>query len=373
MNKKILILYTSVGLGHKFNAQNIGYHLEQAGYEVKLHDVLQLQSGLIVKLGEMLHKLVNQKFPFIWRWLYLSENFNRLTLRLRVPLAGRNNAHVKKVVDEFKPDVVITTQTTASAVMAYLKREKLYTGKLIIAFSDYHLHEYWLYDEADLYLANIEEQKAEMKHLGVAPDKIAVCGITLKPKEVVDLALVRTALSVKAQDKVVLVASGSLGIGFTPELLSGFVRVLVSELKAVKVVLVCGKNIELQKSLKKMNLPQTTVLGFYDRLRDLYQIADVFITKPGGLTIAEALQAGTRMVITHWLPGQEELNYNYLLEHTLIDPVLQPLTADNLAKTVHRLLSTDIKSETVDYSIITQKNHEGVVLLQAVKSLFHNV
>ena len=40
--KKILILYTSHTHGHKAVAENIGFYLEQAGYEVKLSDVLKL-------------------------------------------------------------------------------------------------------------------------------------------------------------------------------------------------------------------------------------------------------------------------------------------------------------------------------------------
>ncbi len=48
LNRKIIILYTSIGLGHKYIALNIGYHLEKAGFEVKYHDVLELQTGFTV-------------------------------------------------------------------------------------------------------------------------------------------------------------------------------------------------------------------------------------------------------------------------------------------------------------------------------------
>ena len=45
MNKKILILYTSVGLGHKTLAENIGWQLQQEGMEVKLADIGKVQKG----------------------------------------------------------------------------------------------------------------------------------------------------------------------------------------------------------------------------------------------------------------------------------------------------------------------------------------
>ncbi len=53
--KKILIFYTSVGLGHKSIAENIGWYLEQpvspgasrggAGFEVKFADIGKVQEG----------------------------------------------------------------------------------------------------------------------------------------------------------------------------------------------------------------------------------------------------------------------------------------------------------------------------------------
>ena len=51
--------------------------------------------------------------------------------------------------------------------MAYLKAKGLYRGKLVIVFSDYHLHRFWLYNEADLYICNIPDQVTELKKLGI--------------------------------------------------------------------------------------------------------------------------------------------------------------------------------------------------------------
>ena len=132
--KKILILYTSVGLGHKYIAQNIGYHLERAGYEVKLHDVFQLQEGALVNAGIWLHQFVNKRLPFIWRWLYFSKLVNTVGLPLRVPLAKANSQNIYKAITEFNPDAVITTQTSASAAVESLIGQGRYNNKFIIVY-----------------------------------------------------------------------------------------------------------------------------------------------------------------------------------------------------------------------------------------------
>lgn len=370
MNKKILILYTSVGLGHKYIALNMAYYLEKAGYEVKLHDVLQLQKGALTKYGEKVHNLINRKFPFIWRWLYLNKTFTDVTLPLRVPLASKNNKRVYGVVKEFQPDAILTTETMPTAIVSSLKNKGLYNGKLITTFSDYHLHRYWLYDRVDLYLANIPEQVDEMKKLGVK-QPIAVCGITLQPLPHTDKAAVKQKLNVPADRKIILVSSGSMGIGFPPELLKDFIQQMAKSNIQTHVVVVCGKNEKLKTELDSKNLPSTTVLGFYQPMSDLYAITDLFLTKPGGLSIAEALQADVRTQITHWLPGQEELNYEYLTKGHLVEPVPVVLTAEALVKIVEQRLSSPQPSETPTKDLITQKNHEGEVLLNTIEKLFH--
>ncbi len=375
MNKKILILYTSVGLGHKYIALNIGNHLERAGFEVKLADVLQVQSGPMVKVGEWLHSLVNRRFPFIWRWLYLSKSFSKLTMPLRVPLAGRNCENVKQVISEFKPDMIISTQTSGSAPVAYLKQTGFYKGKFVIAFSDYHFHPYWWYKEADLYLVNIEEQKSELMKLGVTAEQIAICGITLKPQIPTDGAAVKQQLGL-TDKKVVLMASGSLGIGFPESLLYEYAEELKRKEPNVRLVVVTGKNETMKQSIeaesKKRGL-DILVLGFYEPFSELLAVADVFLTKPGGLTVAEALRDDVKMITTHFLPGQEELNYEYLVKRRLVFPIPEPRTAKTLVEITAVILARTERVENPNSVVITQKNNEGTQLIKSIENLFHTV
>lgn len=368
--KKILVLYTSVGLGHKYIAENIGFHLAQDGYDVKLHDILQLQQGKLVNTGTWLHSVVNRKLPFIWRWLYFSELVNWIGCKLRIPLAKKNSEHISEVVDQFEPDMILTTQTTASAAVSALKLQGKFHGKFVVAFSDYHLHKMWLYgNEPDLYLANIPEQKAEMVKLGIGSNKIAVCGITLQPFEEADQDQLRTDLGIPAGNKVILVGSGSLGIGFPKQLLKDFVTAL-GEQRNTSTIVLCGKNNELKQELDELQASNLLALPFTDKLKQIYQITDLFITKPGGLTMAEVFQAGTKILITHTLPGQEEPNYDYLLNKGLISPMPDPLNLDNLLDATQKAMGKQSPHETPEIRLITQKGAEGEIVKSAINKLF---
>lgn len=373
MKKKILVLYTAVGLGHKSIAENIGYHLEKAGYEVLLHDILKVQAGIMTAFGIQVHSIVNRYLPFIWSWLYFSELVNLIGLPLRVPLAKTNSENLLSIVTKFQPDAILSTQTTGSAATAALIQQGKFQGKFIIGFSDYHLHRFWLYDEADLYLANTEEQKAEMLTYDIPAEKIFVCGITLKPIVTVAATSLRAKLNIPSNHKLVIFGSGSLGIGFPSSLLREFLQKFVEQQRDTTVLVMCGKNNQLKAELAQLALPHVMPLGFYTNPSELYQIVDLLISKPGGLTIAEALQAGTRILITHTLPGQEEPNYDYLLARGLIIAKPEPLTAQNLVNTAAVVLSSPKPSITEEAKKITQFGVEGKTLLSAVENLFHNV
>lgn len=314
--QRVLILYTSVGLGHQSIAENIGAVLGRAGFEVRLLDILKVQAGWLVSVSTRIHRFINEQLPWLWSWLYSSRLFTDLTLCLRVPLAARNCRETKLAVDDFAPHLIITTQTTASAIVAYLKRRGYYGGLFGIAFSDFHLHRYWLYREADFYLANIEEQKTEMVRLGFDPARIYVCGIMLKDRPEVCVPAVRRRFGISETDKVVLVSSGSQGLGLGYGLLDD-----LAARPNVKTLVVCGKNHEAFSRLSdRYSGTGVVVLGYHTPMDELYAIADVFVTKPGGLSTAEALRWGTPMVISHLLPGQEEYNYSYLTERGLVLP-----------------------------------------------------
>ncbi|MDE2312034.1 MAG: glycosyltransferase [Patescibacteria group bacterium] len=312
---RILILHTSVGLGHKVIAQNIAASLPPEMFEVKLADVYQIQDGRLIRTGAKLHRFMNVQAPWLWRFFYNSRLFTNLSLRFRLKVAAKNYGQVWNVVQEFQPDMIIATQTSASAVVAFLKANRLFMGQFGIAFSDFHLHRYWLYEQADFYIANVQEQKEQMKALGIGSEKIFVCGFSSPPVPAVDRAQVMAGLKIGSEKKVVLVANGSLGYGLHAQLLDQ-----LASRPDWHLVVVCGKNQEAFEILRRQfsGRLNVTVLGFYQPMSELYAIADIFLTKPGGLSVVEALAFNLPMIITGILPGQEEWNLRFLLKQRLV-------------------------------------------------------
>jgi len=59
---------------------------------------------------------------------------------------------------------------------------------------------------------------------------------------------------------------------------------------------------------------RTKVLGFTTEIDELMTVADLVVSKPGGLTTSETLARGAVMVIVNPIPGQESRNSDFLLE-----------------------------------------------------------
>src|SRR6266404_1365671 len=125
--KRILILHTSVGLGHKSISENMAWHLTRAGFDVMLKDIGKVESGKFGRITIKVHYFINRYLPFVWGWMYNTWFWPVMPFRLWI--AGFNYKNTKAIVDQFQPDLIITAQSTASAVVAYLKREGFYKNK----------------------------------------------------------------------------------------------------------------------------------------------------------------------------------------------------------------------------------------------------
>ena len=126
-----------------------------------------------------------------------------------------------------------------------------------------------------------------------------------------DVKAVRKTLGLRDDLPVLLVLSGGFGMGPVAEILSALDHVT----EAFQVVVVTGRNEELRRELAAQDRKHPTHgPGFASNMHELMAVADLIITKPGGLTSSEALALGKPLFILNPIPGQEAANSDFLLE-----------------------------------------------------------
>ena len=159
--------------------------------------------------------------------------------------------------------------------------------------------------------------RAALLARGVAASRTFLTGIPVDPRFALipPRAQARRALGLGEDDErmVVLIMAGGLGIGPLEMMLRGLLRVR----RPISAVVLVGKNdrrgARLRRWCKQWPF-SVEIRGFEENVFDYMHAADVLLTKPGGLSVTEALVARLPMVLVKPLGGQEERNTRYLLE-----------------------------------------------------------
>ena len=121
-----------------------------------------------------------------------------------------------------------------------------------------------------------------------------------------DKNLLLESYGLKKNKPVTLLASGAYGV------LKNMVDI-VKRLLAIKdnqVIIVCGHNKKLKANLtsKFGDNNHVKILGYTNHMDDLMKLSTVMITKPGGITLSEALAVQVPLILYRSVPGQEREN-----------------------------------------------------------------
>ncbi len=314
---KVLILHTSVGGGIRATAENIAEQLELSGkYEVRNFDVEKVESGATTSTIRKLYLTALDHVSSLWGFLYDSKVVLFLTLPLRKFLARFNHKEVLSILREYQPAIVISTGVNCSAIMAYLKSKGLYRGKFVTVFSDYHIHQFWLHDESDLFICNIPEQIPVLKQLGYPEEKIRLTGtiIAEKFRKAISREQALDDLGLLKSMPVVLVGGAGRARGSTKEV---FLQLLRSP-RTFQIVVIAGSNAQLKEELLKITAPSrhpVKILGFVGNMELLMSAAQVLVYKTGGPSMAESVVKRLPIVFVDVRPGHELTNLKYLVSH----------------------------------------------------------
>src|SRR5699024_1277208 len=89
------------------------------------------------------------------------------------------------------------------------------------------------------------------------------------------------------------------------------------------------------------NSPKKCKLVYFTNEGEKYmKAANLIVTKPGGITISEALACNIPMAVFDAMPGQEEDNANVLMSHGMAVRIGK---GDSCAKTIEELLNNERK------------------------------
>lgn len=237
-----------------------------------------------------------------------------------------------------RPDAVVCTHAFPCGAMAEYKNQFPDAPPTVAIVTDFAVHGFWIHPNIDRYVVATQTMRSALTARGVLHDAIYVSGIPVRRGFAPSLearAQLRERLDLPRDRYIMLLMGGGLGIAPVERMLDALKSVRVP----LAAVVVAGRNARIERRLadtaENLEFPVRTV-RFVDNVYDYMHAADILVTKPGGLTTAEALIAQIPIVLCKPLPGQEERNARVLVE---AGAAVRTRRVADLAETVELVLA----------------------------------
>ena len=283
--------------------------------EILTVNALNYISPILEKVILKTYMGVVKNNPDLWEFLYDNSKIKNRLSKIREFAHRLNSSKLVDLVKEFKPDAIICTQAYPCGVLSQLKESEGLDAPLIAVVTDFVVHSYWMLDTVDSFIVPTEASLERLEASGISRERIHVLGIPVDPSfnRILDRRLLRKWYGIEEKRSVVLIMGG--GQGLLP--IRDIVMSLQEVTKPIHIIAVTGRNHNLKSKLesiqKKCRTP-LTITGYVNEIDALMEVSDLLISKPGGLTSAEALSKRLPMLIYKPLPGQESKNSEYLVK-----------------------------------------------------------
>lgn len=233
-----------------------------------------------------------------------------LTQGLLVLICNILSLRLKKFINEYAPDFLISTQMYPNALLSRLIQKGSITQPVMGVLTDFGVHGVWVRNTTDLYCVSHDEAAKSLRQQGVAANRIKVTGIPLMPafEHLPTQEKARLNLGLK-HAPTVLITGGQCGIGVVDAL-----KRLMQDQDQYQVLVTTGNNSDMDflQQLAHEYPNRFYVYGWCENMNELLCAADVVVGKPGGLTLSESLACGRPFIATCCLGGQELHNVQFL-------------------------------------------------------------
>ncbi|KAK7937606.1 uncharacterized protein PG986_014474 [Apiospora aurea] len=299
--RKVLVIGASIGAGHNSAAWELQRRLQCNGLSAVYFDILDAVPFIFkVILCDLYGPIVNYAPSLFSRFMASWESDSSWTVRILLW-----SVSTRKVLEQIRgASVVVTTHAIATQAVGRLKQQGKHEAVIVSYFCDAGIHQLLFHQEVDLNLVPVPEavqQCAKYGHTAVAITPLVQSKFR-SPVPQHTCYRLRQRLGLAAESAVILIVAGSLGIGSVGSTVSD----ILDQMEAVLIVVLCGRNSTLQRSLS--TIPRVTALGWREDISELLAIAQAMVHNAGGMAVWEAMVTGLPATTYNPLPGHGMAN-----------------------------------------------------------------
>jgi len=322
--QRVLILMSDTGGGHRASAEALAAAFAQRygsdRFHVTVIDLWRHYTPWPVNQVPKSYRALVTDAVWLWKLAWRAGERDWLTepgLRLVARLVRRA---MRRAFDEYQPDVVISVHPLMQHAPLRLLRHTLKSSiPFVTVVTDLvSIAPVWYHRDVDRCFVASAEAVRRAKRAGLRDDQIRLYGLPIRPdfaRPLADKKSLRVGLGLESERMTALIVGGGEGMGPVGAIARTISERLVADGRAAQLVIVCGRNESLRRALAAHPWPlPVRVEGFVQNMPEWMAASDCVVTKAGPGTIAEALISGLPILLSGYIPGQEEGNVPYVIE-----------------------------------------------------------
>ncbi len=316
--RRVLFLMSDTGGGHRSAAEAIAGALVNdfpERYHVTLVDVIERTAIVPFNHVAEWYLPFTTYAEFLWRLLFYLTN-NRVVVRgsrrFVDLLMGRS---LRRLLREQSADLVVSVHPVLNAAPQRALRATGSHAPFVTVVTDlFSAHRIWFNPAVDLTIVPTDGARDVGLRCGVRPENMKVVGLPVSLQFLENRkskAEYRVELGLDLERTTVLIVGGGEGMGRIFDI----VRAVDAARLPLQLVVIAGRNQKLYRRLQAFEwLGPVRVQGFVTNMSAWMSASDLIITKAGPGTISEALACGLPILLSGFLPGQEEGNVTFVQE-----------------------------------------------------------
>ncbi|WP_196600295.1 MGDG synthase family glycosyltransferase [Pectinatus frisingensis] len=316
--KNILIVTASIGSGHNKAASAVGNELKRRypADNINVVDFMSLETAYINDLMKEIYFKMLELVPNLYEFLYKFTSGRLKGSSVQMLLAYFMKHNMVSLIKKYNADIIICTHPFPCAAAAYLKREKRFDVSLFTVITDFCLHQIWIYKNVDMYFVAHNGMKRQLIERGINEKRIQVTGIPIHRvfSDTYDREMLLKKFDLSANMPIILIMGGGLGLGGIKYALEELEKLSLP----MQILVVAGANLSLWSEVNcyiTHSRHLIKVWGYSHNINELMTVSSLLISKPGALTISEAMAKELPMLLHAPIPGPESENAAYLAEH----------------------------------------------------------
>lgn len=343
---RVLILSCNTGEGHNSCAKALKEVFDGHGEDCVIADGLNFISEKASKIISGGHVFLYKHLPGLFAWGYSfaerhTSLFKESSFLYNFFASGSDGMY--EYITQNGYEAVISTHPFTALMLTEMQRRYRLNIKTAFVATDYTCSPCVKDSDLDAYFIPSAKLAGDFECATVTKEKIIASGIPLRQMFYThtEKEEAKRQLEIPTERKHIVIMCGSMGCGPMDKLVNGLTR---GEGVDYDLTVVCGSNKKLKSQLDKKYGERSNlhIRGYVKDMSLMLDSADLYLTKPGGISTTEAALKNVPMLFIDTVAGCEDYNGRFYCE---LGAAEIGSRAEELIRLAKVLITTEAKEE----------------------------